>query len=98
MRNHPIPIVGVNEHLEDLPVPVTTVDNLSTSRAIVRHLLELGHRKIGHVTGTTTLSSGRDRLDGILERTKAARLIRHGFATNTTMLNQAEKQLKNGYA
>ena len=40
ISNHPIPIVGVNEHLEDLPVPVTTVDNLSASRAIVRHLLE----------------------------------------------------------
>ena len=32
IRNHPIPIVGVNEHLEELPVPVTTVDNLSASR------------------------------------------------------------------
>ena len=74
IRNHPIPIVGVNEHLEDLPVPVTTVDNLNTSREIVRHLLELGHQKIGHVTGTTTLSSGKDRLEGFLRGLQEVRL------------------------
>ena len=75
IRNHPIPIVGVNEHLEDLPVPVTTVNNLDASRAIVRHLLELEHRKIGHVTGTTTLSSGRDRLEGFLSELQQAGLV-----------------------
>ena len=75
IRNHPIPIVGVNERLEDLPVPVTTVDNLSTSREIIRHLLELGHRKIGHVTGTTILSSGRDRLEGFLSELQQEGLI-----------------------
>ena len=75
IRNHPIPIVGVNERLEDLPVPVTTVDNLSTSREIVRHLLKLGHRKIGHVTGTTILASGRDRLEGFSSELQQEGLI-----------------------
>ena len=55
-------------YIEDLPVPVTTVNNLSTSRDIVRHLLELEHRQIGHMTGTTTWSSGRDRLEGFLSK------------------------------
>jgi DNA-binding LacI/PurR family transcriptional regulator len=39
-----------------------TVDNTGGATAIMRHLLELGHRRIGHVTGDWGHSSAQERL------------------------------------
>jgi len=44
-----------------------TLDNVSAARQVTTYLLDLGHRRIGTITGPLHLSSGRGRLDGMLE-------------------------------
>lgn len=58
------PIVTAGEWSDDPAVPIAVVDNLLGAELAVAHLLELGHRKIGHVTGLLTHKPGCDRLDG----------------------------------
>lgn len=58
------PIVACGEWSDDPAVPIAVVDNLLGARLAVSHLLECGHTKIGHVTGSLTHKPGRDRLDG----------------------------------
>ena len=43
-----------------------TIDNVSASSQATNYLIDLGHRRIGSVTGPLYLSTGRGRLDGML--------------------------------
>jgi DNA-binding LacI/PurR family transcriptional regulator len=50
----------------DIPdVPSVDVDNVQGAYIAVKHLLDLGHRRIGHITNTSLrYTSSRDRLKG----------------------------------
>jgi DNA-binding LacI/PurR family transcriptional regulator len=59
------------------PVPgvcAVTSDNEGGGRAIARHLLELGHRRLAILTGTTPWPGGERRFHGFLDVTAAAGL------------------------
>jgi LacI family transcriptional regulator len=58
------------------PVPMSsvTVDNRAAAALAVRHLIEHGHRRIGHLTGPTMLLTARHRLDGYRQALRAARI------------------------
>ena len=49
-------------------------DNIQAARLGVRHLLDLGHRRIAHVTRLDTVASAVDRLEGYRQELKRARL------------------------
>lgn len=56
----------------DLPVLVAdtvVVDNVGGARAAVRHLRDLGHRRIGHVAGEDTVKPFNDRRHGFERET-----------------------------
>jgi len=58
------PIVTAGEWSDAPDVPIAVVNNLHGAELAVSHLLDLGHRNIGHVTGLLTHKPGRDRWDG----------------------------------
>lgn len=67
-----VPVVSACEYPEDLPAPSVTVDNTGGAEKAVRHLADLGHTKIGHITGprgniltTTRLQGFRAGLNSI---------------------------------
>ncbi len=45
-------------------ISYVSIDNLNASFELVTHLIKLGRRRIGHVTGNLAIADGRDRLDG----------------------------------
>lgn len=40
------------------------IDDIAAMRDATRHLIELGHRRIGYIGGSTDISTGAERLDG----------------------------------
>lgn len=58
------PIVAVDPHTGPSSLPTVTADNLQGARLAVDHLLGLGHRRIGTVTGRPDLISGELRERG----------------------------------
>ncbi len=69
-----VPCVGVEL---DLTGPVTGYvisDNVEGARLAVRHLRELGRRKIATITGMTYIRPGRDRLTGYRDEIAKLRL------------------------
>ncbi len=66
------PIVAVDPHTGRSALPTVTADNLQGARLGVDHLLELGHRRIGMVTGRPDLVSARLRERGFREAHAAA--------------------------
>jgi LacI family transcriptional regulator len=57
------PVVLVESYVEG-PIHAVTADNFTAGFTVTRHLLELGHRRIGVLRGPSKYSSLRDRLRG----------------------------------
>jgi LacI family transcriptional regulator len=59
-----IPVVAVDPHTGDSRVPTVDSDNLRGARLATDHLIGLGHRRIGFITGRPDLESARLRHRG----------------------------------
>jgi LacI family transcriptional regulator len=67
MRRRDLPVVLLNRYVDGMDVDRVVADNHEGGRLAGRHLLELGHRRIGMVRGPSNTSTSRDRTAGFLE-------------------------------
>jgi LacI family transcriptional regulator len=56
-----IPVVAIDPHTGSSDLPTVDADNTLGARSAVTHLLQLGHRRVGHLAGRTDLESARRR-------------------------------------
>ncbi len=59
-----IPTVVINYYVEDLDVSCIAVDNCGGAENAVNYLIELGHKKIAHITGDVLTQAAAKRLEG----------------------------------
>jgi LacI family transcriptional regulator len=72
-REHDYPLVIIDPPLPvDRSIPVVGSAHWSGGRIATEHLLELGHRRIGVVTGPARWSASKDRLAGYRSALQAA--------------------------
>jgi LacI family transcriptional regulator len=55
-------------------ISYVTIDNVSAAREAVAHLIALGRKRIGHITGNLHISDGLDRLEGYQQALQAGDL------------------------
>lgn len=68
-----IPIVFVDrEPPEGFEADYIGVDNVSASQLVVQHLIDLGHRRIAHITNNDNASTVHDRKNGYLKALSGA--------------------------
>ncbi|WP_067929138.1 GntR family transcriptional regulator [Alicyclobacillus shizuokensis] len=61
------PLVLVDKHLDKIPIPYVSTDNRAAAYDLTKHLIELGHRKIGFISpGVTATATLEDRFVGYL--------------------------------
>ncbi|MFB5192847.1 LacI family DNA-binding transcriptional regulator [Alicyclobacillus fastidiosus] len=58
------PIVMLNRYVRSFESDVVLVDNVEGSYLATKHLIELGHERIGHLSGSTFSTASRDRTLG----------------------------------
>jgi LacI family repressor for deo operon, udp, cdd, tsx, nupC, and nupG len=58
------PVVLACEYLEGSRIPTVSIDNISSARKMTEHLIQLGHRRIAHLSGPMHVILSRDRLKG----------------------------------
>lgn len=68
------PIVSASEIVDEEEIPRVVVDNVEVGRTATRHLLELGHRRIGLIAGPADLRTTKDRMLGFHEEMQKAGL------------------------
>lgn len=73
-----VPLVFVDRTLPSPDVPVVNSDPRPGIRQTIRHLSQLGHRRIGFVCGPTNTSTGRERL--AVYRAAACEILGEGSA------------------
>ncbi|WP_067933963.1 GntR family transcriptional regulator [Alicyclobacillus kakegawensis] len=61
------PLVLVDKRLDKIPIPYVSTDNRAAAYDLTRHLIDLGHRKIGFISpGVTATATLEDRFAGYL--------------------------------
>ena len=92
------PCLMYNRRLRSRRGNYIVLDNLRASRELTRHLLQLGHRRIGFVSGLRNISTALDRMQGYRAALRAAglsvdaRLTRPG-AFQAGMAQRAAQEL-----
>ena len=69
-----LPVVIVDHRGANTSLPTIGTDNVTGARQAVQHLAELGHRRIGFITGDLATGAAVDRLRGYREGLRAAGL------------------------
>ena len=59
-----IPSIVINNYVQDLEVSCIAIDNIRGAQDAVSYLIDLGHRKIGHITGDLITQSAAWRFEG----------------------------------
>lgn len=59
-----IPSVVINYYVDNLDVSCIAVDNAGGAESAVNYLIELGHKKIAHITGDVMTQAAAKRLEG----------------------------------
>jgi LacI family transcriptional regulator, galactose operon repressor len=67
LRKRGVRVVYFDDRPDDPAQSSVTLDDRGGARMLTRELLELGHRRIGFISGTLDGSSGSDRRDGHID-------------------------------
>ena len=92
LRGRGLPLVLLDRYIDGLDVDRVASDNRGGAAAGVRHLLELGHRRIAVVRGPGATSTGRDRLAGLVDALDAA-----GVALDPELVRDGGYSHESGY-
>lgn len=74
-------------------ISYVTIENCGGVKAAIEHLLQMGRRRIAHVTGTLTDIDGRDRLDSYRQT-----LEEHGIAVDPALIVEGSFSRRAGYS
>ncbi|MDQ0229241.1 LacI family DNA-binding transcriptional regulator [Metabacillus malikii] len=86
------PIVLTADFIDGLKVPTVSIDNISSSRKAVLHLISLGHTRIAHISGPLSNSSARDRFKGYEQA-----LYQHSMEVGSMLVQEGDYSLESGY-
>ena len=86
------PVVLIDRVVEGLETDAVVIDNVAATRDAVRHLIAAGHRRIGLITGRSSLSTGRERYDGYRQALDEA-----GIAFEASLVGSARFGADDGY-
>lgn len=93
LRRRGIPIVLVVRSVDQSGLDTVEIDNVHAGEVAVRHLVELGHRRIGVIMGPRNTSTSRDRVLGTLRYLES-----QGFAEADVPLVWGEYTTESGYS
>ncbi|WP_160724883.1 LacI family DNA-binding transcriptional regulator [Bacillus sp. USDA818B3_A] len=87
------PIVLTSAYLDGLKVPTVSIDNISSSRRAVEHLIRLGHTRIAHISGPLEeYTIARDRYKGFQQA-----MIHNDLEIDSMLVQEGDFKYESGY-
>lgn len=86
------PLVMVVQCVPNYMIPSVSIDNISASKALMTHLIRLGHRNIAHLTVSPMQIPYQDRLNGYVSA-----LEEHNIPVDSELISYGEPAIKGGY-
>jgi LacI family transcriptional regulator len=87
-----MPVVIVDRDLADVAVDKVLTDNLKGGRLATKHLIELGHRRIGCIAGPSQVTPSSERVTGYRQV-----LEESGIAVDQNLILRGDFQPESGY-
>lgn len=87
-----LPIALIERYTDHPSVPCVVCDNVGAAKIATKHLLNMGHTRIGCITGRLDFQSGIDRLMGFREA-----LAEHSVSIDEELIIQGNFQNNCGY-
>ena len=94
------PVVILDRAIEDVPVDMVRCDSQDGAYQLVQHLLALGHRQIGVLTGSRRVSTASERVAGYIQAMEEAEIqvhegwIRYGTFSQDSGYEMAQRILE----
>ena len=88
-----LPVVVIDRRMSNIEVDTILADNFKGSLLAIQHLIQLGHKRIGVVSGPLHLTSARERYTGYLQAMSDA-----GLAVETDLTRFGDFRQASGYA
>ena len=86
------PLVMVVQCVPNYKIPSVSIDNMAASKALMTHLIRLGHREIAHLTVSPLQMPYQDRLNGYISA-----LEEHKIPVDNELISYGEPAIKGGY-
>ncbi|MBS3787759.1 LacI family DNA-binding transcriptional regulator [Candidatus Bipolaricaulota bacterium] len=86
LKDRDIPLVFIDRKVEGLDAGAVLSTNVKGSAKAMRHLIELGHRRIGIILGLQSVTTSQERLEGYRKALKEegitfdSRLVKQGYS------------------
>ena len=93
VRDGGLPLVLVNGIHDPSPLPAIAIDLRAATAAAVRHLVTLGHRRIGMVVGPTRYSTSLEMIEGWRDAT-----VRLSVSSDDSMISETVFTFEGGQA
>jgi LacI family transcriptional regulator len=90
--NSNVPLVVAGRPFNPEQVSYIDVDNVSAAYAAVTHLIRLGYKRIGTITGLINSAVSLDRKEGYLKA-----LVEHGLAVDRSLIAEGDFSETSGY-
>ncbi len=92
MQQRKTPLVVVDRYIPDLAVDTVLIDNARGGWLATHHLIELGHRRIGCITGPSDLTLSAERVTGFRRAIQEA-----GLKVDESLIVKGNFQYETGY-
>lgn len=86
------PVVLACEYLEGSTIPTVSIDNISSARKATEYLINLGHRRIGFISGPLNVILSRDRLKGFRQA-----MEQHNIPMESFLVQEGDFSFESGY-
>lgn len=86
------PVVLACEYLEGSKIPTVSIDNISSARKATEYLINLGHRRIGFISGPLNIILSRDRLKGFRQA-----MAQHNIPIESFLVQEGDFSFESGY-
>lgn len=87
-----VPIVSVDRRVMDCEIDTVVLNNIKGSHDLTNLLIDYGHRRIGAIFGTQTITTGRERFEGYVSS-----LSSHNISFDTTLVRTGLPKAEIGY-
>jgi DNA-binding LacI/PurR family transcriptional regulator len=95
-----VPVVAIDRQVPGMRIPTVQADNFGGAYSAVRHLHDLGHRRIACVTNSSTLTSVLERVRGYEQAMRDANLLPYAavplLGASTLMADATPPELEPG--
>ena len=87
-----VALTALDRNLDDIAVDTVKVDNVRGAYDAVKHMLDLGYRRIGIVIASIEITTGRERYEGYVKALDDA-----GIPLDTKLVKNGDSRSESGY-